>query len=82
MKVVSINDIVEVNRELAEKGLACKVHLRDACGKQTMWLELPKDGEPREPTKQAAQTAVRELFAERGYELKFDSVEGINFWVK
>lgn len=79
MRVVSISDVVEVNKALAAKGLACKVHLRDACGRQTIWLELPAGEEAAKPR---TQDAVRELFAARGYQLEFDPMEGVNFWVK
>ena len=37
--IVSIHTIIELNQIFQEKNLAIKIHLRDACGTQSMWLE-------------------------------------------
>ena len=39
MNYITFNEIIEVNGLLEEKGLNFKVHLRDACGKQSCWIE-------------------------------------------
>jgi len=39
MQIVSINMILELNELLRDKGLMFQVHLRDACGRQSMWAE-------------------------------------------
>lgn len=39
VQIVSINMILELNHLLREKGLLFQVHLRDACGRQSMWAE-------------------------------------------
>lgn len=44
MPIVSIAMIVEVNQLLREKGIPFKIHLSDACGRQSMWVE-PLGGE-------------------------------------
>ncbi|MGI6755976.1 MAG: RDAC family protein [Atopobiaceae bacterium] len=77
--VISISDVVTLNKQLAETGSDCKVHLRDACGKQTLWIEAP-DATPQQLSQ--FQQRVRELCAQLGYEIEFDEFEGINFWVK
>lgn len=38
-QIISINMILELNQLLREKGLLFLVHLRDACGRQSMWVE-------------------------------------------
>ena len=39
MNYITFNEIIEVNGLLEEKGLNFKVYLRDACGKQSCWIE-------------------------------------------
>lgn len=39
MPIVSITMIIEANRILTAENLALKLHLSDACGCQSMWLE-------------------------------------------
>lgn len=75
--VIAIGQVVDVNKELAARGVEAKVHLHDACGRQTLSLEALDGGTA---TLETARTVVREFFAERGITLEFDSVEGINFW--
>ncbi|MFT3952823.1 MAG: hypothetical protein QM689_12960 [Oscillospiraceae bacterium] len=69
MKVASIGDIVELNALLKEKSAV--VHLRDACGHQSLWIE---GGDA------SLRDFVTDFFAQKGLELKFAD-DGINFWV-
>ena len=39
MNIISINKIVELNKLLLENGMKIKIHISDACGKQSMWIE-------------------------------------------
>ncbi len=39
MNTVSLNMIIEINKILEGKNLNYKVHLKDACGCQSMWIE-------------------------------------------
>ena len=48
MNYITFNEIIEVNGLLEEKGLNFKVHLRDACGKQSCWIELSTSSSVRE----------------------------------
>lgn len=93
MKVATITDIVEVNKLLIEQGVPCKVHLRDACGRQTMWLELTAAESSKTSNKVTSDNsdgpslakvhdAVAKLFQDRNLPVEFDPIEGINFWVK
>ena len=36
---ISFNDIIELNGILKDQGLHFRIHLRDACGKQSCWIE-------------------------------------------
>ena len=39
MYCISFNDIIELNGLLKDQGLHFRIHLRDACGKQSCWIE-------------------------------------------
>lgn len=77
MRVITIGEVVDANKRLQSQGIAAKVHLHDACGRQTLSLEALDDAEE---TLEAARDAMREFFGQRGTEIEFDPVEGLNFW--
>lgn len=54
--VVTTFEIVDCNKALEAEGIAAKLHLRDACGAQSFWLE----GEPAEVGK--AKTFIETYF--------------------
>lgn len=39
MNIISFNEIIELNHRLEDIGLHFRIHLRDACGRQSMWIE-------------------------------------------
>ena len=39
MKVVTPFEVADCNTELLRAGVPCRVHLTDACGAQSLWLE-------------------------------------------
>jgi len=39
MNIVSFNQIIELNQLIQEKDLQFKVHIRDACGAQSFFIE-------------------------------------------
>ena len=39
MNIVSFNQIIELNHLLQKKELQCKIHIRDACGAQSFYIE-------------------------------------------
>ena len=43
MRIVSITEILECNEWIRGQGLEFKIHLRDACGKQSCWIESLSD---------------------------------------
>lgn len=77
MKVIAIGEVVDANKALETHGVAAKVHLHDACGRQTLSLEA-LDGSAE--TLEAARGAVQDFFSRRGTAIEFDPVEGRNFW--
>lgn len=43
MKVVTPFEVADCNTELLCAGVPCRVHLTDACGAQSFWLEAEKE---------------------------------------
>lgn len=79
MKYISIGEIVECNALLKAKRLNFRIHLRDACGKQSCWIEPLVDFEGEE----CWEKMYRELetfFNNLGYNLIFDK-DNLNFWL-
>lgn len=75
--VVSIADVVALNEVLAGQGLAAKVHLHDACGGQSLWLELLEGAGGQELAQ--VRSLVEDYLAGRGIRLGW-SEDGITFW--
>lgn len=86
-KVVNFFDLIHLNERLAQQGLLSKIHLRDTCGKQTLWIELPSgektderekiDGQELEKTKEQ----IEAFFSIKGMTVEFDLTGGKNFWI-
>lgn len=39
MAIISINQLLQLNQNIKEQQIPFKIHLRDACGKQSLWIE-------------------------------------------
>lgn len=86
-KIVNFFDLIHLNERLAQQGLLSKVHLRDACGKQSLWIELPSDEKTDEREKtndqelEKTKEQVEAFFAIKGMTVEFDLTGGKNFWI-
>ena len=86
-KIVNFFDLIHLNERLAQQGLLSKVHLRDACGKQSLWIELPSDEKTAKHEKIDDQELgktkeqVEAFFAIKGMTVEFDLTGGKNFWI-
>ena len=86
-KVVNFFDLIHLNERLAQQGLLSKIHLRDTCGKQTLWIELPSGIEVLSDEKNDGQTLektreqIKTFFAIKGMTVEFDLTGGKNFWI-
>ena len=86
-KIVNFFDLIHLNKRLEQQGLRSKVHLRDACGKQSLWIELPSSEKPDEREKiggqelQKTKEQVESFFAIKGMTVEFDLTGGKNFWI-
>lgn len=66
MKVVTPFEVAECNAELLHAGVSCRVHLTDACGAQSLWLEAEDDGLDE------ARAVIVGFFEKKGAEPRFD----------
>lgn len=86
-KIVNFFDLIHLNERLAQQGLLSKVHLRDACGKQSLWIELPSSEKPDEREKidgqelKKTKEQIEAFFAIKGMTVEFDRTGGKNFWI-
>jgi len=76
VKIISISNIVELNGLLKDKNFALKIHLRDACGRQSLWIEA-LDGQT---VSDEGYEFLEKYFQKEGFMLTF-SEDKINFWV-
>ncbi len=86
-KIVNFYDLIHLNKRLEQQGLRSKVHLRDACGKQSLWIELPSSEKPDEREKidgqelEKTKEQIEAFFAIKGMTVEFDLTGGKNFWI-
>ena len=86
-KIVNFFDLIHLNERLAQQGLSSKVHLRDACGKQSLWIELSSSEKPDEREKidgqelEKTKEQIKAFFAIKGMTVEFDLTGGKNFWI-
>lgn len=78
MNYITFDEIIEVNGLLEEKGLNFKVHLRDACGKQSCWIE-PLGNCACEGRYEEMYQVVEEYFRRKGQKIAFDETK-LNFF--
>ena len=79
MNYITFNEIIEVNGLLEENGLNFKVYLRDACGKQSCWIE-PLGNCACEGRYEEMYQVVEEYFRSKGQKIEFDETK-LNFFV-
>lgn len=79
MNYISYNDIIEMNGIFQTKGLNFKIHLRDACGKQSCWIE-PLGNCACEGHYDEMYTVLEEYFVKKGFTLMY-AEDKLNFWV-
>lgn len=76
MPAITTFQVVDCNRELERLGLAARVRLHDACGRQTLGLEVADD-----TARARAQTAVSSFFESARVPVEF-SDDGRTFWAR
>jgi hypothetical protein len=68
--IVIYNDIIEINHVLEERGLYFKLHMRDACGSQSFWVE-PLSDYSCEGRYEEMQSVITEYFAGKNISIRF-----------
>lgn len=80
MKIISIQEIIECNRLLQENNLLFKIHLRDACGKQSCYIEPLDDSIEKESYEQMYQL-LDSFFLKHRITLVY-AQDKLNFWLQ
>ena len=79
MKIISITEILQCNEFIKGKGLEFKIHLRDACGKQSCWIEAFH--EPASSTQwEELYKALEEFFSNLRFKLEYGENK-TDFWL-
>ena len=78
--IITWDNISEVNRRIKEQDLAYKVHLSDACGGQSMWIES-MDKANRFDNLDELNELIKGYFSEIHAEVEF-SWDKKSFWSK
>lgn len=79
MPIVSITMIIEINTLLQEKGLPYKIHLSDACGRQSMWIETLSGGSSSEQSAEFYKT-IEDYFSKHRMRMEY-SPDRHAFWI-
>lgn len=80
MKVIGFNEIIDLNHQLAEEKLNFKIHLRDACGKQSLWIE-PLGQCACDGKYDKLYEFLENYFDKLRYQITFDD-DKLNFWIQ
>ena len=80
MNIILLTDILDCNHLLEERGLAFRVHLRDACGKQTCWIEPLGECACSGRFEEMRRT-VEAFFVARRFRITYGDEEKLTFWV-
>ena len=75
MSSFTIFDLYDLNNILKEKKLPYKIHLRDTCGNQVMWIEYLQE----EVIDDTLFTIIQSFFKERKLTVQFNSSKN-QFW--
>ncbi|BCN29609.1 RDAC family protein [Anaeromicropila herbilytica] len=79
MTIISITMIIEINRILSENQISLKVHLRDACGKQSMWIEDLSD-DKKAVIDENSYELINQYFEQQHIKLEYSN-DKLTFWV-
>ena len=82
MAIITFNEIIEVNGILEQKHLNFKLHLRDACGAQALWIE-PLGNCACEGHYDEMHQVIEQYFLDKGLNVKYWDDESYSLpWTK
>ncbi|ABX41509.1 RDAC family protein [Lachnoclostridium phytofermentans] len=79
MKYISIAEVLTLNQKIKEADLPYQIHLRDACGKQSLWIEDLND-DKNDQKRRILEELLAEYFHSLHFILEF-SEDRMNFWI-
>lgn len=79
MKIVSITEILQCNEWIKSKGLEFKIHVRDACGKQSCWIEVFQETTSSAQWEELYKT-LEEFFGRLRFKIEYGE-DKTNFWL-
>lgn len=79
MKYISIAEVLTLNQKIKEADLPYQIHLRDACGKQSLWVEYLNE-DKNDNNRQMLEDLLMEYFNSLHFTLVF-SEDRMNFWI-
>lgn len=79
MKVLSITELITLNKQLSDNNLGFQIHLSDACGGQSFWLECLNKA--KENTLEPVITIINTFFKENRISIECDNNHK-SFWIK
>ena len=77
MKIVSILSIIQLNKLMEEKNTGAKIHLKDACGKQSMRIEMLSET----PVGDEVYQLIDSFFNAERMTTEYSS-DRMTFWIK
>lgn len=79
MYCISFNDIIELNGQLKDLRLHFRIHFRNACGKQSCWIE-PLGQCACEDHFDEMYQVLEDFFAKKRASIEYDENK-LNFWI-
>lgn len=79
-RIISLVDVINCNGYLKEHNLNFRIHIRDACGKQSCWIE-PLSDCACDGTYEELYPLLEVFFEKLGFSLEF-SEDKLNFWLE
>lgn len=80
MKYVGIHEVITCNEEMGKMQLPYKLHLRDACGRQSFWIE-PLEEKVDNKIEAEMFSFIQEYFLKIGFTLLHSGENKYDFWV-
>ncbi|MBK5244496.1 MAG: hypothetical protein JJE18_05655 [Eubacteriaceae bacterium] len=78
--ILTWNDIIDLNKKVKENNFDYKVHLSDACGGQSMWIEA-LSGKSKPEEIESLSLLIQDYFTGINAEVVF-SWDKKSFWTK
>lgn len=80
MKYVGIHEVIACNEEMRKMQLPYKLHLRDACGRQSFWIE-PLEEKVDITIEAEMFSFIQEYFLKIGFTLLHKEENKYDFWI-